>query len=54
MVLLTELAGTIFSGYMTYIIKLIMYVIVAAIGISLGIHMRKKKNKESESVSNDK
>lgn len=54
MVLLTELAGTIFSGYMTYLIKLVMYVIVAAIGISLGIHMRKKKNKESESISDDK
>lgn len=55
MVLLTEVTGSVFSGFMTYLMKFAMYAAVAAIGIAVGIRIRKKKNiSESEAAANDK
>jgi len=49
MVILSDLAGNLLQGYMSYIVKFVMYAIVAAIGIAIGIRLRKKKNsKESK------
>lgn len=55
MILLTEVTGSIFTGFMTYLMKLVMFAAVAAVGITVGIHIRKKKNmSESEAASDDK
>lgn len=55
MILLTEVSGSIFSGFMTYLLKLVMFAAVAAIGVAVGINMRKKKNiSESEAAADDK
>ena len=52
--LLTEVSGNLLSGYMTYLLKLVMYVIVAAIGIKIGITLRKNKDKKESMESNDR
>lgn len=49
MVLFSDLAGNLMQGYMSYIVKFVLYAAVAAIGITIGIRLRKKKNsRESE------
>ena len=48
--LLTEVSGNLLSGYMTYLLKLI----VAAIGIKIGITLRKNKDKKESMESNDR
>ena len=49
MVLLSDLAGNLLQGYMSTIIKLVMYVAVAAIGITIGVKLSsRKKKKESK------
>lgn len=52
--LLTEVSGNLLSGYMTYLLKLVMYVIVAAVGIKIGITLRKNKDKKESMESNDR
>ncbi len=54
MILLTEVTGSIFTGFMTYLMKLAMFAAVAAIGVAVGIHMRKKKNLSESEAADDK
>lgn len=44
--LLTEVSKSLPAAYVYYIIRIIMYTAVAALGIYLGIRLRKKKNAE--------
>ncbi|MCI8306859.1 MAG: hypothetical protein HFH14_02300 [Lachnospiraceae bacterium] len=54
MILLTEVTGSIFTGFMTYLMKLVMFAAVAAIGVAVGIRIRKKKNISESEASDDK
>lgn len=51
--LLTAVSGNLLSGYMTYLLKFVMYAIVAAVGIKLGITIRKNKDRKDEMSSNE-
>ncbi len=44
--LLSDISMGLGSAYAGYLIKIIMYAAVAAIGITLGIKLRKNKNKK--------
>ncbi len=46
--LLSDISMNLGTAYLSYIIKMIMYIGIAAIGIFIGIRLRKNKNAKNE------
>lgn len=44
--LLTEVSMGLGTAFMYYLVRIVMFGAVAAIGVALGIKLRKKKNEE--------